>query len=313
VPVHYVPVHESILTTALAPRMRWFAAVGRIEHVTQAASELGVPQPTLSRGIARLESELGIALFTRSGRVLRLTREGRLLLRYVERSLAELDAGEAELNEERDLLHGKVSLGFLPTLGTALVPRLLSDFRIAQPGIRFSLMQDTHAMLLRRLREGEADLALTAPLPDASEFDRYPLGEEEVRLAVPADHRLAAFRDGLPLSAAAAESFIGFSPGYGLSNATEAWCREAGFSPRMAFEGGDTATLRGLVGAGLGISLLPMSHGDPPPGVVELSVTEPRTTRTVGLVRLLGHRLSPPARAFAEFVRERPDPLFPDQ
>jgi DNA-binding transcriptional LysR family regulator len=95
---------------------------------------------------------------------------------------------------------------------------------------------------------------------------------------------------------------VGYRPGFGLRSLTEAWCREAGFVPRMAFEGEDGETLRGLVGAGLGVALLaPSTHVTP--GVVELRVTEPRTTRTVGLVWVADRPAGPAVRVFRDFLR----------
>ncbi|MCF7547877.1 LysR family transcriptional regulator [Pseudonocardia sp. WMMC193] len=295
---------------ALVPRLRWFVAVGRAEHVTQAADELGVPQSTLSRGIARLEAEIGTPLFARSGRAVRLTREGRGLLRHAERALAELATGARELAGEVDGVTGRVTLAFLPTLGTEVVPRLIGEFRATAPGIRFELRQAPHHTLLDWVREDAADLALTSPLPAETGLAADPLGEEELRLAVPADHPLAA-RPGVALREIAGERLIGFLPGNGLRAAVDRWCRESGFTPRPAFESADSATVRGFVGAGLGVALVPVSHHGPPPGVVELRVTAPRTVRTIGLVRSREREPSTPARTFADFVRDRGLPWSP--
>ncbi|MEJ3658405.1 LysR family transcriptional regulator [Actinomycetes bacterium KLBMP 9759] len=296
---------EQAVLTALAPRLHHFVAVARAEHMTHAAEEIGVPQSTLSRGIARLEADLGVALFVRAGRTVRLTREGRTLLRHAERALGELAEGTREIRGESDALHGRVGLAFLTTLGTAVVPRLLRDFRAEHPGIRFDLVQGPHALLLVQLRAGAADIALTSPLPDEPALVSEPLDEEELRLVVPAEHRLAARRDGVALAEAAREPFVGFLPGNGLRRTVDAWCRQAGFVPRLAFESADVETLRGLVGAGLGVALLPVAHHPHGPGVVELPVTAPRTTRTIGLVWARARALTPPAVALREFVRRR--------
>ncbi|WP_345426431.1 LysR family transcriptional regulator [Pseudonocardia xishanensis] len=300
---------EDTVLAALAPRLRWFVAVGRAEHVTHAADDLGVPQSTLSRGIARLEAEIGTPLFARSGRSVRLTREGRALLRHAERALAELATGAHELAGDVDGVRGRVTLAFLPTLGTEVVPRLVREFRAVRPGIRFDLLQAPHHTLLQWVREGDADLALTSPLPDEAAFAADPLGEEELRLAVPADHPLAA-APAVALGDAAGERFVGYLPGNGLRASIDRWCREAGFTPRLAFESADSATVRGFVGAGLGVALVPVSHHGPPPGVVELPVTSPRTVRVIGLVRSRERRTGAPARALREFVLGRSAPLF---
>jgi len=302
---------ESELLAALAPRLRQFTAVARTEHMTRAAEAIGVPQSTLSRGIARLEHDLGVALFVRAGRAVRLTRAGRTLLRHAERAVAELDAAAREIVTDADAVRGRVALGFLHTFGAEAVPRLLREFRRTHPDVRFDLAQGGNDAILQRLRAGEVDVCLTSPLPTDPTLVSAPMYEQELRLVVPVDHPLAAHRDGLPLAAAAGAQFVGYRPGFGLRSLTEAWCREAGVVPRMAFEGEDGETLRGLVGAGLGVALLaPSSHVTP--GVVELRVTHPRTTRTVGLVWVADRPVGPAVRVFRDFLRRNgPELLAP--
>jgi len=287
---------------ALVPRLRQFVAVAREEHLTRAAEELGIPQPTLSRSIARLEAELGVPLFSRPGRSVRLTRHGRLLFDYSERTLATLAAQLRLLAEETDPDRGRVALAFLHTLGTDAVPRMLRDFRATHPGVRFVLVQGSADVLLARLRAGEADLCLTAPLPDEPGVTARKLDSERIDLVVPAGHRLAR-RRGVRLAEAAAEDFICTKPGYGLRTITDELCREAGFEPRIAFEGEETATCRGLVGAGLGVSLLPGTAGtDADPDVVAIRITAPRAARTVGLAWLADRPLPAPVAAFRDFA-----------
>jgi DNA-binding transcriptional LysR family regulator len=299
---YHEEMDESELVTALAPRLAQFTAVARTEHMTRAADAIGVPQSTLSRGIARLEHDLGVALFVRAGRAVRLTRAGRTLLRHAERAVAELDAAAREIVTDADAVRGRVALGFLHTFGAEAVPRLLREFRRTHPDVRFDLAQGGNDAILARLRAGEVDVCVTSPLPSDPGLVTAPMYEQELRLVVPADHPLAAHRDGLPLAAAATAQFVGYRPGFGLRSLTEAWCREAGFVPRMAFEGEDGETLRGLVGAGLGVALLaPSPH--PAAGVVELPVTAPRTTRTVGVVWLADRPAGPAVRVFRDFLR----------
>ena len=300
---HDADVDEPDLVALVAPRLHQFVAVARTEHMTHAADAIGVPQSTLSRGIARLEADLGVVLFARRGRTVRLTREGRTLLRHAERALAELATGTGEIRRDTDVLHGRVGLAFLTTLGSAAVPRLLRDYRTLHPGVRLDLVQGGHATLLDRLRTGDADLALTSPLPDEPGWAVVPLDTEELRLVVPTGHRLAGRTGGVALADAAREPFVRFLPGFGLRDIVDAWCRESGFVPRVAFEGGDAETLRGLVGAGLGVALLPVAQHLLVPGIVELPVTAPRTSRTIGAVWAHDRPLTAPARAMLDLVR----------
>ena len=288
---------------ALVPRLRQFVVVAREEHLTRAAELLGVPQPTLSRSIARLEAELGVPLFTRPGRSIRLTRHGRSLLEAAERTVTALTGPLERLTSEAHPASGRVALGFLHTLGGETVPRLLKDFRARRPLIRFALVQDGGHGLLARLRDGELDLCLTAPLPQAPDVRTRGLDEQRIDLFVPVGHRLAARRAGVPLAEAADEDFIVMEPGYGLRTISDDLCRAAGFEPRITFEGEEADTARGLVGAGLGVSLLPATASSlADPSVVAVRISTPRAARTIGIAWPAMRPLAPPAASFRDFA-----------
>lgn len=287
---------------ALAPRLRQFVAVAREEHMSRAAELLGVPQPTLSRSIARLEADLGVALFARPGRTVRLTRHGRMLLAGAERCLAELDGQVRLLAEEVSPDRGKVALAFLHTLGSRVVPMMVREFRAGQPAVRFALIQGGFADTVRRLRAGDVDLCLVAPLPRDPDVLCVPLDEQRIDLIVPAGHPLAR-RRSVRLAEAAGEEFVSFEPGYGLRQIGDDLCAVAGFAPRIAFEGEEADTVRGLVGAGLGVALLPAGGPESPvPDVVAVRISEPAASRTVGLAWMADRPATAPAAAFRDFA-----------
>ncbi|MFD4530365.1 LysR substrate-binding domain-containing protein [Streptomyces sp. NPDC058470] len=298
------------IVAMLVPRLTYFAGVARTEHVTRAAQEMGVPQSTLSRAMVRLEQDLGVELFARRGRTVSLTSAGRTFLGSVERALAEIERAADEVRADADPATGKVAFGFLHTMGSETVPELIRAFRADHPRVRFSLVQTYGEAMLERLRSGELDLCLTSPVPDAPDLVGRRLDEQKLRLVVPADHRLAG-RRRIRLAEAADETFVTLEPGYGLRRITDAVCREAGFKPRVAFEGEEAETLRGLVAAGLGVALLP-----PPafarPGVVELTVTAPRAVREIGVAWLDGHPDTAPVAAFKKFLLSRRGHLLPE-
>ncbi|MFB8248221.1 LysR family transcriptional regulator [Streptomyces sp. NPDC055952] len=297
------------MSRVLAPRLAYFAGVARTEHVTRAAREMDVPQSTLSRSMARLEQDLGVDLFARHGRTVSLTPAGRTFLASVERALAEIERAAEEVRADADPTGGKVAFGFLHTMGAETVPGLLHAFRADHPRVRFSLVQNYGEAMLERLRAGELDLCLTSPVPDAPDLVARRLDEQKLRLVVPADHALAG-RRRIRLAEAAEEMFVTLEPGYGLRRITDDLCKEAGFTPRIAFEGEEAETLRGLVAAGLGVALLP-PPAVPRPGVVELTVTAPRAVREIGVAWLEGHPDTPPVAAFKRFLLSRRGSLLP--
>jgi LysR family transcriptional regulator, transcription activator of glutamate synthase operon len=267
--------------------LRWFAAVVEDPNVTRVAASLHVSQPALSRSLRRLETSLGVQLFDRVGRTLEPNRHGRAYAASVRRALEELDHGAAALREEA----GEIRLAFLFTLGTWLVPELIREYRATHPDVRFRLSQASAGRLAETVRDGRSDLLLTSPRPEGLAWTA--LFEEPLRLVVPPDHRLST-RRRIRLAELADDEFVVMRPEYGLRGITDALCERAGFSPRVAFEGDDPETLRGLVAAGLGVAVLP-GNG--------IAVADTGASRTIGLAWNPERYRPPAAEAFADYVR----------
>jgi len=283
--------------------LRVFLAVAQGEHVTAAAGRLHLSQPTITRSLGRLEHQLGVQLFDRPGHRVRLNEFGRVLIRFAERIVGQLDAAEGELARLSDPHAGPVRVGFLPSLGTWLVPDLIRSFRALEPGAQFVLRQATAENLADMLYQGEVDLAITSPKPRLDEpTDWNVLISERLGLAVPPDHRLAD-RRRVNLSEVAAEPFVAFSPEAGLRQISDRLCRQAGFSPAIAFESGEVATIRAMVGAGLGVAILPI-HQAPSPQTSPpiLALAGRGASRPLGLAWLAHRRLPGITEAFRTWL-----------
>lgn len=295
--------------------LRWFVAVAEREHVTAAAAELHVSQPALSRALARVQAHVGVPLFDRRGRRLRLNRYGRLYLAHARRALADLDAGTEALADATGTAGGgTVVLAFLHTLGSWLVPELLRGFGAAQPQIALQLAQGSASEMLAQLRAGDVDLILTSPRPDDPEIEWKPLGREPLRAVVPPGHPLAA-RKRIRLADVTEERFVAMKPEYGLRGLTDELCAAAGFTPRIAFEGDDIGTLRGLVAAGLGVALLPPPHSAgaeiAQPATPHLQLADRGAARTLGLAWDRTRYRSPATETFRAHVAAHGAALVP--
>ncbi|HEY0357843.1 MAG TPA: LysR family transcriptional regulator [Mycobacteriales bacterium] len=295
------PIDEIHHLDALAPRLRQFAVVAREQHVTRAAERLGIAQSTLSRNITRLEADLGTSLFLRTGRSVVLTRAGAALLPYVERAAEELAAGLAVLDTDASPERGRVAVAFLHSLGVRAIPALVREFRVDHPTVRFTLVQGSDEVNLDKVRTGVVDLCLTSPVPDEPGIVARRLDDQRLGLVVPRGHRLAG-RRRVPLAEVADEDFVGLERGYGLRRITDGWCRQAGFTPRLAFEGEEIDTVLGLVAAGLGVALLPAGLAADRDDIAEVEVTAPRTSRTIALAWRAEGRLTAPVEAFRRCV-----------
>jgi DNA-binding transcriptional LysR family regulator len=246
----------------LLPLLPVLAELGRTQHVTETAELLGVPQSTVSRALVRASAAVGTELLIRDGRGVRLTQAARTLLPYIESALTEFQAGLDLVRHESDVVRGKISISFQHTFGEATLPLLISAFRSRHPEAAFTLSQGARDDCLAELASGQADLALTAPVPAASStLSSASLYREPLRLVVHHEHALAG-RSSARLQDIRRDPFVAMGPGYGLRSLTDALFREAGFRPRIGFESQDSHTVRGLVSAGLGVSILPPGgHG----------------------------------------------------
>jgi LysR family transcriptional regulator, transcription activator of glutamate synthase operon len=288
-------------------QLEYFLVVAQEGNVTRAARRLYTAQPSLSRQIQKLEEELGAPLFDRSRRGMQLTEVGRTFLQYVERGFGQFEAGRQAV---RDLLgpeHGHVRMAFLPAVGADLLPEALAAFRQRYPEVQFTLRQSTTLETLQWLEAGEVELCIATALPYRSASDHLastPLLIEELYAALPPDHRLSR-AESIRLADLADESFVLVGRGSGLRRVIEAACQQVGFLPRVAVEGEDLATVRGLVAAGLGVSLLPAlalhDWGRLRPAIVPL---RPELTWTIEAVWHAERYLPVATRAFRDFLRE---------
>lgn len=282
--------------------LRAFQAVAEGMTVTEAAARARITQPALSRALRRLEEEVGAELLQRVGRLLRPTPAGRVFKQYVDAALDSYDRGRRAVAEVVDPEAGVVSLAFLHTLGTWLVPKLVTGFRRTLPHVRFELHQHEENGLVQHLLDATADLVITSGDPGHPLITWRRLLVEPLWLAVPTGHRLAG-RGRVRLAEVAEEPFILLKPGYGLRSVTETLCREAGFTPLVGFEGEEVHTLRGLVAAGLGVSLIPSSPdtaATPDFPIRYLEITDVRGARDIGIARLTGRTLPPVSRRFMD-------------
>ena len=281
--------------------LEWFVALAETEHVTEAAAELGVSQPALSRALARFEAHVGTPLFDRVNRRLRLNPYGQIMLEHARRSIAEMQSAVERIDALQNPDTGRVRLAFLHSLASWYVPEQLRRFRESAPGIAFDLFQGPAHEITQRVLGGQADIAITSPRPNAPGFAWQRLYEERLCLAVPRGHRLAA-RARVRLSAAATEPFVALGAQAGLRQLTDDLWAEEGMSPDIVFEAIEIPTIEGLVAAGFGVAVVPVPRDRADARVVHVPLTNVGAKREVGLVWDRDRTMAPPAQRFVSFL-----------
>ncbi len=284
-----------ILGAVQLQQLRYFLAVAEARHFTRAAEAEHVAQPSLSQQIRALERELGAELFHRTRGNIALTDAGTALLPLARRILADTESARLAVQETVQLRRGRVRLGAPPSLCTSLVPDVLRVFRDRYPGVALVVREGGSRDLVRSLAAGELDLALIITPPSGEAPPALALTdllhEELVLVSRDAPGRRRRVRvaelRGRPL--------VMFREGYDLREATLAACREAGFEPEFAVEGGEMDAVLGFVRAGLGPAVLPGMVAARS-GLVVTPFAGPGLGRTIAVAH--GHEV-PPTRAAA--------------
>lgn len=284
-------------------QLEYFQMLAKIQHMTKAAEKLSISQPALSRSIARLEDELGVPLFERQGRSIHLNRYGELFEHRVEAILAEYQKALKEIQQLIDPNHGEVSLGFLHTLGTNIVPDIIRQFHKKHPDIHFSLNQNFTHLQLRELLSGELDLCLMAEVDVPKPIRWQELWRDELYVIVPSDHPFAK-RTSIAIHELKNESFVMLKPGYALRIQADDIFEKAKFTPKITFEGDEVSTVAGFIMAGLGVSILPNGLEINQQGISKLHITGIQAERVIGMAWSEGRYLSPAAQTFQKFIRD---------
>ncbi|MFS1511987.1 LysR family transcriptional regulator [Chengkuizengella sp. SCS-71B] len=285
----------------------YFVKVANKQHVTKAAEELHVAQSAVSRQIHQLEEELGVKLFIPKGRNLQLTPVGKLFLRRMESIISQFDKAVEEVHEFMDPELGEIRLGFPHSLGVDFVPLLVSKFKKTHPNVKFRFKQGKYNTLIKSLKKGEIDLALISPFP---EDDDCVTGEilltEELFAILPPDHILSNEKE-IRLDQLKDDSFVLFNEEYSLRTIVWNACEIAGFTPNIGFEGEETDTIRGLVAAGMGVSLLPeiaLKNSLTSLQPAKIKVIDPVVDRTIGIIHRKEEKLPLVAEFFKRFITD---------
>ncbi|MBM7705575.1 LysR family transcriptional activator of glutamate synthase operon [Chryseomicrobium aureum] len=284
----------------------YFQEVAKREHISEAALQLHVAQSAISRQIANLEKELGVQLFDRIGRNVKLTSIGRDFLKHTERALAEINYGLEEIGNYLDPEKGTIRIGFPSSFATQLLPSVITAFRKEHPDVEFQLRQGNYHFLIDAVKERSINLSFIGPLPAGDpDLETTELFTESFSLVVPLQHRLASQRS-VHLSELKKEPFIVFPEEFVLHKTVIQACQSVGFVPQVSSIGEDLDAIKGLVAAGLGISILPDSTL--PDGslrlIKKIQLTTPTLSRSVGLITPATRILTPSEKVFIEFSKD---------
>jgi len=243
--------------------LQYFVVLARHEHYTQAAKELFITQSALSKSIAGLEEELGVPLFEKDGRNIRLTKYGRILFDYVDRGISELDSGVERIKELNCPTKGKIKLSISSYPGSDEIPDLLQGFAFAYPDIGFKIYQSDARSISEKLCSGAVDLGICGELIDSDENSpliQVELYSHELGLIV-SDSSPYANMGFVNFADIAEETFIGYNDDVSITKTILDAVAPTGYTPKINYYISDGYLISGLVRANLGIGIVPIeSH-----------------------------------------------------
>ncbi|MET8867255.1 LysR substrate-binding domain-containing protein [Nonomuraea sp. NPDC004580] len=281
-------------------QLAYFVAVAEARHFTQAAERMRVAQPSLSKQIKALEEDLGARLFSRARGNVTLTAAGEALLPLARRILADADTARQEVAQLAGLRRGRVRLGATPSLCAGLVADALARFHRSYPGIELLVEEGGSRDLVRALARGQLDLSLIImPLQsDDPSLVTQEILRENLVVVAPAHEPLK--RPHLRIEDLRGRQMVMFRRGYDLREATLAACRQAGFEPRLAVQGGEMDAVLRFVEAGLGVAVVPSMVLDGRPGLRGTPLAPPGLSRTIALAHRKDVEPTRAAQAFRE-------------
>jgi len=294
-------MHANISTKLLQA----FLALNDCRHFGHAAQRCHMSQSAFSVMIQKLETAAGAKLFERDTRNVTLTPEGELFVEVARQLMSDIEAAFSNMSDYVARRKGKVSIAALPSLAAGWLPPVIAAYRARHPGVIVELFDALSDHCLNYLRQGKADIALTAPGPNLMEFDTQPLCEDPFYLVCRRDHKLAKKRV-IQIAQLAGCELIHLARSTSVRQHLDALLKPVGVV-NTGLEVEHLATVAGLIESGLGVSLVPeltlfqFRH----PHLVAIPLNAPDLVRPLLIVKARERSLSIAAQGLLELIQEK--------
>ena len=286
-------------------QLYYFCTIAQTLNFHRAAEIHHIAQPSLSTSIARLEEELGFMLFERKGRHIELTKYGRYYSEQVRPILSQLESVTEKARHIAHNVTGNIDIAYNVPFGRRLVPRIARCF-LELPENRqcsFQFHQATSHAILDGLRSGRYDVGVCTIEPDIPDISYTPLMNQDLVAIVPRDHELAD-RESISLKELARFPYVAYSEDTGLSSLIEGFLESEGVSPNISARAPDEESIAALVAEGFGVSFVASIHALRNFDVVVLKIDREDCYRTIYMLHLKDHYLTPSVRRFIRYCTD---------
>jgi len=293
--------------------LQYFVKLADLRHFSKAADACFVSQPTLSTQIRKLEDELGVQLVERTPKNIMLTPVGAEIAERARLVLSDIDQIRAVARCAGDPADGKLRLGLFPTLAPYLLPHVVPIIRKDYPNLSLHLAEEKTEDILKMLQQGQLDAALLALPISGDGLEVEILFQEPFVLAVPGGHPLRK-KEQISLKDLNGDELLLLDEGHCLREHALEVCALAGANERVDFHATSMETLRQMVAADVGITLMPLLSVKPPiartDNLLLLPFADPAPSRTIALVWRSSSALSAFLRELASCFKRLPDGLL---
>lgn len=282
------------------PQLYYFRKLAQLQHYTKAAKELYITQPSLSDSISSLEQELGVALFQREGRNVKLTKYGNEFYGYVNAALNQLDEGIATAKSKSGLYGGVIDVGCIPTILGDYMPKVIQDYKKQNPNVVIHIYQGHTLELLKDLKSGRYDIAICSKTDD-QDLEFVPLLAQRMILVVRDDHPLA-LRESVELDELKGQPLTTYRENIPIGKMVKSLLRDKGLRAEFSYD--DEISIGGVVMAMNQIAIV----ADTPylsqfERIKKIWISDiPLDTRLVYLVQSRKNYAAKPTKDFVEFL-----------
>ncbi|MEY5099252.1 MAG: hypothetical protein RJA36_1971 [Pseudomonadota bacterium] len=286
-------------------QLRYFLDIAETEHLTQSAQNLFVTQSTLSHGLRQLEQELGVALFDRLGRGLKLSQAGAEFRVYARRALQEIEAGRMALADLSGLKSGRLKVGAFPTFLNTVVPATVAAFSLAYPQVKVEVQDLRAGAIEEMLLDGELDLGIAFHPAQHEEIEAEVLFDERLLLVVGPRHPLAE-RQSVRIRQLASVPLALLPRSFATRRLIDDSLGQADVAPVVRVELDSVEALLGVCRYGDLASIVPERAARQAPDLNAIALCEPEIVRRAGILWRRGASRSAAAREFAALLRATP-------
>jgi DNA-binding transcriptional LysR family regulator len=236
--------------------LSYLLEIAKQQNFTKAAENLHLTQPTLSKMVKGLEEELGVTLFDRSGKYIKLTDAGTAAIGQIQVIMQAVQSLYTAIEDASNLKTGTIKIGLPPVISSVFFPRVIAKFQKLYPNIYFQIVEEGAKKVEGLVLDGSLEMGVVVSPVDLDCFEILPFLHQKLALVLHREHPLAA-QPSIPLQKLRNEPFILFPNGYAVRNHVMQACRSIGFDPNVVYESSQWDLLSEMVAANLGISIMP--------------------------------------------------------